>query len=259
MNDVFLSVIIPSYNETENLQRGVLGEVRDYLSRQKYTWEVIVSEDESPDLESRRLAKEFCDENRGFLFLQNKHGGKALAVWAGIQKSSGMHVLFADMDQSTPISEAAKLLPYFDQGFEVIIGSRGLERKNFSPFRKLASVTFRTFRGIFVLGEIVDTQAGFKAFTREAILKIFPKLEAIRNSGGKAQGWTVGSWDTELLFIAKKWRYKIKEVPIVWEDRDESVAKAKERQQGKFFKESLDMIKQIFRVRINDLMGFYEK
>lgn len=259
MKEIFLSVVIPSYNETENLQRGVLGEVRDYLSKQKYDWEVIVSEDESPDLESRRLAKEFCDKNEHFVFVQNKHGGKALAIWSGIQKSSGKIVLFADMDQSTPISEVEKLLPFFDQGYGVVIGSRGLERKNFSLFRKLASVIFRTFRGIFVLREIVDTQAGFKAFTREAITKIFPKLEAVRKSSEMAQGWTVGSWDTELLFIAKKWGYKIKEVPIVWEDRDISVAKAKERQQGKFVKESLDMLKQIFRVRINDFRGFYER
>ena len=69
----------------------------------------------------------------------------------------------------------------------------------------------------------------------------------------------MGSWDTELLFIAKKRGYKIKEVPIVWEDRDESVAKAAERKQGKFVKESIDMLKQIFRVRLNDFRGFYDK
>lgn len=259
MNSVFLSVIIPSYNETENLKRGVLAEVRDYLSKQSYGWEVIVSEDESPDIESRKLAKEFCEKNDGFIFLQNKHGGKALAIWAGIQQASGNLVLFADMDQSTPISEIQKLLPFFDQGFEVIIGSRGLERKNFSLFRKVASLIFRTFRGMFLLGEIVDTQAGFKVFAKNAIINVFPKLEVIRKSSEKIQGWTVGSWDTELLFIAKKWGYKIKEVPIVWEDRDVSIAKAKERQEGKFVKESLDMIKQIFRVRINDFRGFYDK
>lgn len=259
MKAVYLSVIIPSYNETENLQRGVLAEVRDYLSKQDYTWEVVVSEDESPDLESRRLAKEFCEKNNGFIFLQNKHGGKALAIWAGIQASKGELVLFADMDQSTPISEVSKLLPYFSQGYSVVIGSRGLERKNFSLFRKLASVIFRLLRGMFILGEIVDTQAGFKAFTKEAILNIFPKLEVIKKSTEKAQGWTVGSWDTELLYIAKKWGNKIKEVPIVWEDRDESIAKATERKQGKFVKESIDMARQIFRVRINDFKGLYEK
>lgn len=259
MNEIFLSVIIPSYNETENLQRGVLSEVKDYLSKQKYTWEVIVSEDESPDLESRRLAKEFCDKNKNFVFLQNKHGGKALAIWAGIQAAKGKVILFTDMDQSTPIGEFSKMLPFFESGFEVVIGSRGLERKNFSFVRKLASVIFRTFRGIFVLPEIVDTQAGFKAFSKEAILKVFPKLEAVKKGVEKAKGWTVGSWDTELLFIAKKRGYKIKEVPIVWEDRDESVAKAAERKQGKFVKESLDMLKQIFRVRINDFRGFYDK
>lgn len=252
-----LSVVIPSYNETENLRRGVLNEVKSYLEKQKYSWEVIVSEDESPDFESRRLAREFCEKNKNFKFLQNPHGGKLMAVWAGVKQAQGKTVLFTDMDQSTPISEAEKLLPYFNQNFDVVIGSRGTARKNFSPFRLLASGVFRTFRRTILLPRIVDTQAGFKAFSKDAAMKVFPKLEALGKGSGKAVGWTVGSWDCELLFVADKLGYKIKEVPILWEDRDESVAKAKERKQGKFVKESIDMLKQIFRVRVNDLRGFY--
>ena len=253
-----LSVVIPSYNERENLERGVLKEVSTYLNKQNYTWEVIVSEDGSPDLESRRLAKEFCDKNKNFVFLQNEHGGKAATVWAGIQKAKGNLILFTDMDQSTPITETEKLLPNFSQGYDVVIGSRGLARKNYSLIRQLASIVFRTFRGLFLLPEIIDTQAGFKAFTKKSITDVFPKLEVIRQKQS-SKGWTVGSWDAEMLFIAKKYGYKIKEVPILWEDRDESRAKAQERKQGKFVKESLEMLKQIFRVRFNELKGYYNK
>ncbi|MEK7565515.1 MAG: glycosyltransferase [Patescibacteria group bacterium] len=259
MDKIYLSVVIPSYNETENLRRGVLDEVKNYLSKQKYTWEVIVSDDESPDTESRRLAKDFCDQNQGFIFLANKHGGKPLAVWSGIQKATGQLVLFADMDQSTPISELDKILPYFDKGFDVVIGSRGLERKKFSIFRKLASFVFRTFRRSIVLTGIVDTQAGFKCLKTKIAKEIFPMLAVIKSAGTGVKGWTVSSFDVEMLFIVERRGYKIAEVPILWEDKDESVAKAKERQGGKFIKESIEMFQEVLRVKINQLRGLYDK
>jgi len=253
---MYLSVIIPCYNEKENLQRGVLNEVGDYLKKQSYEWEVVVVNDESSD-GSGDLVQEFCETNPGFKLISINHGGKLSAVWAGIRQAQGEVVLFTDMDQSAPISETEKLLPFFKEGYRVVIGSRGTGRKNFSLFRLLASTIFRTFRRLILLPNIIDTQAGFKALSKETALTIFPKLEAIKKSGGKTSGWTVGSWDVELLFIAQKHGYKIKEVPILWEDRDQSIAKAKERKQGKFVKESIDMLKQILRVRLNDIRGYY--
>lgn len=258
MKDVYLSVIIPSYNETENLRRGVLNEVKNYLSKQKYSWEVIVSDDQSPDDESRHLARDFCEQNPKFTFLENIHGGKPQAIWSGIQKATGQLVLFTDMDQSTPISELDKLLPYFEKGYDIAIGSRGLERKNFSIFRKLASFIFHNFRCFFLLGEIADTQAGFKCLRTEIAKEIFPKLAAIK-SAGVFRGWTVTSFDVEMLVIAKTRGYKIAEVPILWEDRDLSIAKAKERQGGKFIKESIEMFQEVLRVKSNQLRGLYDK
>ncbi|MCL4390466.1 MAG: glycosyltransferase [Patescibacteria group bacterium] len=259
MKKVYLSVVIPSYNETENLRRGVLEEVKSYLSKQKYSWEVIVSDDASPDEESRRLAKDFCDRNRGFTYLQNQHGGKPLAVWAGIQKAVGELVLFTDMDQSTPIGELEKLLPYFDRGFDVVIGSRGLERKNFSLFRQLASFIFRNIRRSVLLRKIVDTQAGFKCLRASVAREIFPVMDVIASAGKGSQGWTVTSFDVEMLVIAQDRGYKIAEVPVSWADRDISVAKAAERGQGKFIKESIDMLQEVYRVKFNQLRGRYKK
>ncbi len=259
MTSIFLSVIIPSYNEKENLQRGVLSEVRNYLSKQKYTWEVIVSDDGSPDEQSRQLAKDFCQTNKGFAFLENSHGGKPLALWAGIQKASGQVVLISDMDQSTPVSESEKLLEYYKQNFDIVIGSRGVERKNSSLFRQLASVVFRTFRRSIILPQIIDTQCCFKSAKKAVFLDVFPRLQIIKQAPQNTKGWTVGSWDAEFLFIAIKYGYKIKEVPVLWENRDQAMGTKESTSKGQFVKESLDMVKQIFRVRINDLKGFYEK
>ncbi len=257
MSKVYLSVIIPSYNERENLERGVLAQVRDHLKTQKYTWEVIVSDDDSPDATSKELAKSFCDKNANFVYQQNLHGGKPLALWGGIQKATGEIILFTDMDQSTPIIEIEKLMPHFSDN-DVVIGSRGVERKNFPFLRRLASVIFREFRRSLILIDIIDTQAGFKAMRTPIAKEIFPKLNVIK-SHGHASGWTVTAWDVEFLEIVKERGYKIVEVPITWQDRDESEAKANERKQGKFVKESIDMIMEVLRVKLNQVRGIYKK
>jgi len=259
MKKPYLSVVIPSYNETENLKRGVLSQVNDYLKKQKYSWEVIVSDDGSPAQESRDLAREFCEKHDGFVFLENVHAGKPFAVWSGIQKSQGDIVLFTDMDQSTPISEIEKLLPEFEKGFDVVIGSRGIERKNTTAFRLLASSVFRIFRQTMLLRKIVDTQCGFKAFKREVAMESFPLLQVISTGAEKVMGWKVTSFDVELLYIAEKRGYKIAEVFVKWENQDLSMETKKSSNKGKFIRESLDMLKQIFRVKANAVRGMYNR
>ena len=257
MDDILLSVVIPSYNETANLQRGVLGEINEYLKGQKFTWEVIVSDDGSSEAEARKLASDFCAKAPNFVFVQNEHAGKPFAVWSGINAAKGKIVLFSDMDQSTPIGQIDEVLPWFDKGYKIVIGSRGVEREQFSLFRRLASMIFREFRRSFLLTDIIDTQAGFKAFTKEVAMEIFPLLQILRTPKEQTVGWRVTSFDVELLVAAKERGYKIAEVPVEWADRDVSTGKAKGTR--KFVKESLEMVKEVFRVKLNQLRGFYRK
>lgn len=246
----FLSVVIPCYNESANLERGVLTQVAAYLKKQKYSWQVIISDDGSTD-DSRQLVKDFIKTHPGFILLENKHGGKPYAVGQGIKKASGEIVLFTDMDQSTPLKEVAKLLPYFDQGFEVVIGSRGIRREGFPLYRQIASFIFLNFRRLFVLGSIKDTQCGFKAFRAPVAKKLFPKLSVLVNHQ-EASGWRVTAFDVELLFLAQKFGHSIKEVVVDW--RDEDVATGKNKS---FVKESRQMLEQIINVRKNDWQGKY--
>lgn len=254
---MLLSVVIPSYNETENLKRGVLDEVNKYLSAQKYDWEVIVSDDGSPDEEGRTIAREFCQNHKGFKFLENEHAGKPFAIWSGVKAASGEIVLFADMDQSTPISEVAKILPLYDKGFDIVIGSRGTQRKDATLFRKLASGVFREVRRAVLLRNIIDTQAGFKSCHLEVAKKIFPLLQVLRPTGEKVVGWKVTSYDVEFLFVAQKHGYKIAEVEVEWAQRDLSMDVKKSSDKGRFVKESIDMLKELWRVKTNDLTGYY--
>jgi len=246
----YLSLIIPCYNEEANLKRGVLQDVANYLKKQNYSFEVIISDDGSQD-QSRVLIKKFIKNNPRFKLIENPHQGKSFTIRAGIKKAKGEIVVFADMDQSTPINQIEKILPYFKKGFDVVIGSRGEKRLGFSWFRQLASNIFRFIRKAIILGEIDDTQCGFKAFKNKVAQDLFSRLLIFKKSK-KVKGWRVGAFDVELLFIAQKRGYKIAEVPVKWQDKD--VAQGKQRQ---FLKESYLMLKEIFRVKLNDLKGAY--
>jgi len=246
----YLSIIIPCYNEEKNLKRGVLEAVAKYLAKQEYASEVIVSDDGSTD-NSKRLVKRLLKSCPNFKLLENPHAGKAHALKAGVKKARGKIILLTDMDQSTPINQIERLLPFFRKGFDVAIGSRGQKRTGFSWLRQLGSSVFRLIRQFLLLSNIIDTQCGFKAFKNKPAQDLFGSL-LIFKKGRKVKGWRVGAWDVELLFIAQKRGYKIAEVPIEWRDLD--VAEGKER---KFFNESKEMLKEIIRVKWNDLRGAY--
>ncbi len=250
----YLSVIIPCYNEQENLKRGVLTEVFNYLKSKDFDWEVIISDDGSSD-RSREIVKAEIRKFKNFKLLENPHGGKPSALYYGIKKAQGDWVLFTDMDQSTPIGELDKLLPYTHKDYGAIIGSRGLGRKDFPIYRKLGAMVFATIRRSLILPEITDTQCGFKMFAATCLKENFPKLEFFRTKE-KVSGWSVTSWDVEFLHILKNKGCNIKEVIVDWKDRD--VSKGKDLGLKKYVKESKEMFMQILRVKINDLKGMYK-
>jgi len=247
-----MSIIVPCYNERENLERGVIEEMAGYLVGLDRTYEVIISDDGSSD-NSRELVSERIAGLSCFRLLENTHGGKPSAVWNGIQDAVGDIVLFADLDQSTPLREADKLLPSFDEGYDVVIGSRGIERENFDLLRRLGSAVFRGFRRLLILPGISDTQCGFKAMRREIAQDLFPQLEAIR-AQQSVVGWRVTAFDVELLFLARRAGYRIDEVVVEWANRDVSTGKDKS-----YFAESREMAGQVLRVRLNAWLGRYRK
>lgn len=252
MSNIKLSIVIPNFNEKENLDRGVLTEVYNYLKGVRYDYEVLISDDGSTD-GSKEIAEKFARSHQGFRVLPNPHGGKAKAVYAGIKAAKGEIVLFTDMDQSTPLKEVEKLLPWFDEGFDVVFGSRGKARENFPWYRQLTSWGFRVVRGIFLLRHVIDTQCGFKAFRTDVAKKLFPLLSVLRNQKQSA-GWSVSAFDVELLFLAEKYGYQLKEIDVAWKDEDVATNKDK-----RFIKESTDMLKQILQVKKNDLQGKYDQ
>lgn len=185
------------------------------------------------------------------------HGGKPAAVWAGIQHAQGEVVLFTDMDQSTPIGELDKLLPWHKQGYDMVIGSRGMTREGFSLIRKMGSVVFRAMRGLFLLRDIADTQCGFKLCRRQVAMELFPYLQFFKQKK-KPAGWKVTAYDVELLYLVEKAGYRIREVVVSWSNRDQSVTKSQAGDLSRYVNESIDMIRQIARVELNQLRGLYD-
>jgi dolichyl-phosphate beta-glucosyltransferase len=252
-----LSVVIPCYNEARNLERGVLDEVYQYLRDLDLPWEVVIVNDESTD-ESRSLVQQAVEEKEHFFLCDIPHGGKPAAVWEGIQQARGEMVLLTDMDQSTPIHELDKLLPWYEQGFEVVIGSRQAVREGSSPVRKLGSVVFLTVRRLFLLPDIVDTQCGFKLCRRQVALEAFPHLEFLRQKE-RPTGWKVTAFDVEFLYLVERAGYRIKEVLVQWRNRDESDTKSQQSELGRYLHESLNMAREVTRVKINQLRGLYDQ
>lgn len=210
-----LSVIIPSYNEMANLQKGVLEKVKQYLSKQQFEYEVLIVDDGSDD-GSREFVKRFTKDNKNFRILENNHLGKAGAVTSGVLSANGDFIMFADMDQATPIEELEKLLPFTDD-YDVVIGGRK-KRKGSPLSRRLMSSGVIILRKIIVgLADIQDTQCGFKLFKKKAALDIFGQIKKIHSGFQKIKGSSVtAGFDVEVLYIAFTLGYKVKEVPVEW-------------------------------------------
>ena len=131
----YLSVIISAYNEDDNLRRGTLDVVIDYLKRQKYSWELIVVNDGSTDSTLTQL-NQFAKLHPHLQIINNPHMGKAAGIISGALTAKGELILFTDMDQATPISEFDKFLPLLEAGSAIVIGSRS-GRPNAPLFRKI--------------------------------------------------------------------------------------------------------------------------
>lgn len=251
MSKIFLSVIIPSYNEMANLQKGVLDKVEHFLERQKYSYEVVVVDDGSND-GSQEFVEEFIKENKNFKLIKNPHTGKAGAVTTGMLNATGEYRLFTDMDQATPIEELDKLLPYLNKEFDIVIGSRNSQRKG-APFTREVMAKGMILLRTLIVGvkDIKDTQCGFKVFNEKSAEELFSKLQTFHHGFKKISGSAVkAGFDVELLFLAEKLKLRIKEVPVNWlyvESRRVSPVM-----------DSVSAFEDLIRIRLNDIAGKYK-
>ncbi len=242
-----ISVVIPSYNEQKNLGKGVLDKVDKFLDRKNLEYEVIIVDDGSTD-HSVELIKNYISKNPKFRLIQDQHGGKAIAVMDGMMAARGKIVLFTDMDQATPIDQLDKFLPEFKNGFDIVIGSRQ-GRRGAPLIRKLSAWGFSVLRNIILGLPFKDSQCGFKAFNKKSLEVIIPKIKGewgvVHFKGGAVNA----GFDVEVLYLAKKYGFKIAEVGVEWNYVD--------TERVQVIKDAAAAIYDMLRIRWNDLSGKY--
>lgn len=250
MAEIDLSVVIPAYNEETNIRLGALDKVSRFLEQASYRWEAIIVDDGSSD-GTHELLDAFVKANHGFWVIHNPHQGKASTVITGMLKSRGNIVLFTDLDQATPITELVNVLPWFEKGYDVVIGSRSGKRQG-APFtRRLMAKGFMMLRGIILgLRGIADTQCGFKAFRNAVAKDIFHRLKLYGERHTVSGSMVTAGFDIEVLFLAKQMGYNIKEVPVEWH--------YVETRRVNPIIDSIQGFTDILKIRMNAWRGLYE-
>jgi len=238
---LYLSVIIPAYNEERRIA-STLRSVDAYLRRQSYDYEVLVASDGSKD-GTASLVRGMETEIKNLRLVDNKDNhGKGYVVKQGMLEAKGDLRLFTDADNSTSIDHLDLFIPYIGQGFDVVIGSIAVKghkvAEGSEPFwRRILGKLGNFFIQIMAVPGIHDTQRGFKLITAKAAQRIFPKMLITR--------W---GFDIEMLALARKFGYKIKELPVDWKNDPNSKVG---------LNAYIQVLSETVKIRLNILMGKY--
>lgn len=238
---IYLTIVIPAYREEGRIHK-ILDAVLKFEKTKDYQVETIVVVDASPD-NTAAVARGYEDKLGHLKVMEGKvNKGKGGAVQEGMLAASGEYIIFADADNSTPIEQAEKLLKYVPK-YEVVIGSRYVHDGRLavpqSFVRRLGSRGLNFIVQILAVYGVKDTQCGFKLFSQKAAKEIFSR-----------QTITDFSFDIEILAIARKLGYKIKEAGVIWYDDPHSTVVP--------IKDGLRAVKDAWKVRQNLIAGKYE-
>ncbi len=251
MDKIYLSIVIPAYNETDNLEHGALEKITPYLKKQPFDYEVIIVDDGSTDGSPAKL-EQFINTHKNWRLIKNHHQGKAQTVARGVVEAQAELVLFTDFDQATPLSEVEKLLPFIRKKYDIVIGSRevkGSQRLKEPWYRHLMGRAFNLFVSLIALRGIQDTQCGFKLFKAGIAKDLFSRLVVYGPHPEK--GAFTGAFDVEVLYLAQKSKYKIAEVPVHW--RHVKTTRVNP------LKDSIRMFFDLLRIRLTDIIGGYRR
>jgi len=240
LSDIFLSIIIPAYNEELRLPT-TLEQVSDFLQRQPYPSEILVVENGSQDC-TWQVAQQFAASHAQVRVLHEAQRGKGLAVKRGMLEARGEYRFMCDADLSMPIGETERFLPPVLADFDVAIASReapGASRYAEPLYRHLGGRAINTTIRLLALPGLQDTQCGFKCFHGEVADDLF-----------RCQTMTGWSFDIELLYIARLRGYRVVEVPIPWYFNPESKLSV--------VRDALRMVLDILVIRRHARRGLYQ-
>src|SRR5665213_3803802 len=238
-----LSIVIPAYNESARIEL-TLDRVMSCVEKQGWDAEVLVVDDGSTDSTPEIIHRWMERYPRLHLVKNEGNRGKGYSVRNGLLQATGEVVMFTDADLSAPMEEAELLLAAIADGADVAIGSRWMDKTRQTIHQPLYRRFFgRCFNWVTrtVMGlPFKDTQCGFKAFKRSAAQTIF-RLQTIERWG----------FDPEILFIARKLKYVVREVPVTW-GHDE-------RSRMSYLQDGMKMLEDMAVIRSNSIRGRYDE
>ena len=240
MTPPFLSIVIPAHNEESRLPR-TLGQIFAFLEKQSYSSEVVIVENFSSD-RTLEIAQEFAALHSNLIVIHEEARGKGNAVRRGMLGAHGEYRFICDADLSMPIDEIIKFVPPQLADFDIAIGSReakGAVRHDEPLYRHLGGRVVNFMIRALILPGLNDTQCGFKCFRAEVTESIF-----------RQQTLTGWSFDIEVLYLARKKKLRIREIPIHWHFDADSKVRA--------VRDALRMFGDIFRIHANAWLGKYD-
>jgi len=239
LSTLFLSIIIPAYNEEKRLPE-TLELVLSFCNAKDYSSEILVVENGSTD-RTLQIAQEFAEKYSKISVYHESDRGKGRSVQRGMLEASGEYRFMCDADLSMPIEELKHFLPPELGHFDIAIASRevpGAVRYEEPFYRHIGGRAINTIIRTFALPDLQDTQCGFKCFRGEVAEDLFGKLTMT--------GW---SFDIELLYIARLRDYRVVEIPISWYFKPESKVNV--------LRDAIKMLRDIYIIRRNASRGLY--
>jgi dolichyl-phosphate beta-glucosyltransferase len=209
-----ISIVIPAYNESQRIV-PTLRKVHSFLLERGMPFEIIVVDDGSTDSTSEKVNAEISLLPNLKLIRSISNQGKGAAVYKGVMASQHELILLSDADLSGPIENLNRLLREIRAGYDIAIGSRALPESVIpvqqSLHRRTMGRIFNLIVRAMVLDGFRDTQCGFKLFRAKVAKSVFGRVT------------TPGfAFDVEVLLIARKMGYAIKETPIEWSNSPNS-------------------------------------
>jgi len=233
--------VLPTYNESARIKASV-EKILAHIAAAGVSAEIIVVDDGSND-ETVAIVRECRSRNSAVRLLENGgNRGKGYSVREGMLQARGDVLLFSDADLSSPIAEADKLFAAIRNGADIAIGSRwlesGLQMQRQPLYRQVFGRLFNLAMRMVLGLNFKDTQCGFKAFTRQSAQTIFSRQRIER--------W---GFDPELLYLAKRFQFKVREIPVAWAHREGTRINP--------LRDGIRMLGELLKIRWNGLTGRY--
>ena len=234
-----LIIAIPAYNEDEILEENTI-KLYDFCKKninpKQYNWKIIISDNNSQD-KTLEIAKKLSEKYKQVEYVHQTDRPKSLSLKNTFLKFDADLYMYMDADLSTDINHIPEFLKAIGNK-DIVIGRRLVEKRSLK--REIISKGLRLILKIFFYSNIKDFQCGFKIINKKTRDNIIPKMKALEH----------GFIDTEMILVALKKKYEIKEISVKWKDDRESKIQ--------MVKDIMDTSKNILRIKKDLFLGKYK-